>query len=92
MLSDFRLTSGWKYKHELVLCDRLAEIKLQLPARLHQRVHLWLEVATAVASVTLRLVQSYVGAFQQTIRVAPVARRQGNPDADANNHLMPAIS
>src|SRR5579872_5435149 len=77
-----------KEQLELVVGDRPTQILLQFAARLHQGVHLRLEIAEAIPPVALCLIQRDVGAPEQSVRIRAVFRSNSNTDAGSDNHVV----
>ena len=73
---------------ELAVGQRLAQVELQLAARLHVGVHVRLEEAVDAAPLALGAVQGEVGVLEQLVGIGAVAGRHGDADAGADRDLM----
>ena len=69
---------------ELAVGQRLAQIDLQLAARLHVGVHVRLEEAVDAAPLGLGPVEGEIGVLEQLVGIGAVARRDGDADAGAD--------
>src|SRR5882724_6680876 len=66
---------------ELAVPERLAQILLELAARMHQRIHHRLEEAIGAAAVGLGAVKRQISALEELIGVVAVIGRYRDPDA-----------
>ena len=76
---------------ELAAASAVAQIDLELAARLHARVHLGLEEAERALAVGLGAVERHIGVLEQLVGVLAVAGRQRDADAGADRRPVPVI-
>ena len=73
---------------EGVVGERVAQVELEAAARLRRDVHVRLEEAPGAALVGLGPIERHVGVLEQVVGVGAVARRHGDADAGADDHLV----
>ena len=75
-------------KFELMVGERVAQVPLQLPTRLHPRVHLRLEEAEGVPPLRLGAKKREIGILQEVIGVLAICGCDSNANADPRAHVM----
>lgn len=76
--------------HELLVADRLLQLRFQALARANALVHVLREILGIVAAQLLGAIHGAIGIAQQQLAVHAVLRGQGDADAGADAHCVVA--